>query len=84
MIVINYSDFTNAPDISALCKTNKVIFDFKFYDIPSTMRRNIKKCAELGGHAVTIADDPLNCMGIDEALQAGKDFGIEIIVGRVY
>ena len=84
MIVLNYADFTSNADISALCKTNKVVFDFKLYDIPATMRRNIKTLAELGGHAVTIADHPLNCMGITEAKQAGKEYGIEIIVGRVY
>ena len=83
MIVINYADFTNVQDISNLCKTDTVIFDFKLYDIPNTMRRNIKSLAELGGHAVTIADDPLNCTGITEAKQAGKEYGIKIIVGSL-
>ena len=85
MLVLNYSDYyTNMRDISDLCKTDKVVFDFKLFDIPNTMRRNIKTLANLGGHAVTVADDPLNYPGIDEAKRAGKEYGIEIIVGRVY
>ena len=85
MLVLNYSDYyTNMRDISALCKTNKVVFDFKLYDIPATMRRNIKTLAKLGGHAVTVSDDALNYPGIAEAKQAGKEYGIEIIVGRVW
>ena len=83
MIVINYADFTNLQEMSDLCKTDTVVFDFKLYDIPATMRRNIKTLAELGGHAVTVADDPLNYLGIAEAKQAGLDFGIEIIIGSL-
>ena len=83
MIVINYADFTNIPEMFDLCKTDTVVFDFKLYDIPATMRRNIKTLAELGGHAVTISDDALNYPGIAEAKQAGLDFGIEIIVGSL-
>ena len=83
MIVLNYTDFINAKDISNLCKANIVIFDFKLYDIPNTMRRNVKTCAQLGAEAVTVADHPLNHDGITEALQAGKKYGIEIIVGEV-
>ena len=83
MIVINYSDFTNLQGMSALCKTNKVVFDFKLFDIPNTMRRNISTLAKIGGHAVTISDDALNYPGIAEAKQAGLDFGIEIIIGSL-
>ena len=43
MIVINYSNYTNLQEVSDLCKTDTVVFDFKLYDIPSTMRRNISK-----------------------------------------
>ena len=42
MIVINYADYTNLQGMSALCKTNKVVFDFKLFDIPNTMRLNIR------------------------------------------
>ena len=83
MLVLNYSDFMDRRDISDLCKKNTVVFDFKLWDIPTTMRRNVKTCAELGGHAVTVADHPLNHDGITEALQAGKKYGIEIIVGSI-
>ena len=81
-LVLNYADFTNRQDISDLCKGNKVVFDLKLWDIPSTMHRNIKQCAELGGHAVTVTDHPLNYQGITEALKAGEKYGIEIIVGN--
>ena len=84
MLILNYADFTDYADISELCKTNAVIFDFKLYDIPATMRRNIKTLAEFGGHAVTIANDPLNYLGITEAKQAGREYGIEIIVGCIH
>ena len=83
MTIINWADYTNSQKMSNLCKTDTVIFDLKFYDIPATMRRNVRTCAELGGHAVTVSDDPLNYPGIAEALQAGKDYGIEIIVGSL-
>ena len=83
MLVLNYSDFMDRRDISDLCKKNTVVFDFKLWDIPTTMRRNVKTCAELGGHSVTVADHPLNHDGITEALQAGKKYGIEIIVGNI-
>ena len=82
-VVLTYSDFAEIPDIAEFCKANTVIFDFKLYDIPNTMRRNIKKCAELGGYAVTIADHPGNSVGISEANQAGEEYGIKIILGAV-
>ena len=83
MLVINYSDFTEPQDMSELCKNNKVIFDLKLYDIPKTMRRNIKTCADFGGYAVTIADDELNYNGIAEAMICGEEYGIGIILGSV-
>ena len=83
MLVLNYSDFTGFTDISELCKTNTVVCDFKLYDIPATMRRNVKSCAEMGASAVTIADHWGNGPGIIEAKKAGKEYGIEIIVGCI-
>ena len=83
MIVLNYSDWTNHDDIAELCKSNTVICDFKLYDIPKTMRRNIKTLAELGVSAVTVADDMLNFLGIAESQKAGKEYGITIIVGDI-
>lgn len=83
MIKINYADFTNSTDIANLCKTDHVVFDFKLFDIPATMRRNVKTCAELGGRAVTVANNPLNCDGITEAQKAGEEYGIQIIVGDI-
>ena len=83
MVVLNYADFTNKEDISDLCRANTVIFDFKLYDIPKTMRRNVKTCANLGANAVTVADDAGNCMGIAEAKKAGDEYGIRIIVGDI-
>ena len=82
-IVLNYADFTNAEDVSNLCRANTVVLDFKLYDIPTTMRRNIKTCADLGVSAVTIADDTGNCIGIAEAKKVGKEYGIRIIVGDI-
>ena len=73
---IHYSDFDPLQ-----CKG--AILDFKLYDIPSTMRRNVKRCAELGAAAVTVADHPLNCMGITAAREAGKEYGIQIIVAGI-
>ena len=77
MRVVNYSDFEGAVN-----KSDNVIFDFKLFDIPSTMRRNIKMCSQLGATAVTIADNPLNQLGIHEALKAGQDYDIGIIIGQ--
>ena len=81
MVILNYADWTDTGIIVELCKTEKVIFDFKLYDIPNTMRRNIKTCAKWGGYAVTIADHPYNDAGIIEARKSGRDYGIKIIVG---
>ena len=81
--IINYADFTNEKDITNLCKTGEVIFDFKLWDIPTTMRRNVKKCAKLGGYAVTVSDHSLNYEGISVAKEAGKKYGIQIIVGNI-
>ena len=86
MVIINYSDyieFANQQEISDFCKANQVIFDFKLWDIPKTMRRNIKTLAELGGHAVTVTDDPYFQSGVSEAQAAGKEYGIKIIVGSI-
>ena len=76
MLIINYADFT-----TSICQTDDVILDFKLFDIPSTMRRNVEKCAKFGAIAVTVADDPLNGPGIVEAKKAGEEYGIQIIVG---
>ena len=78
MKVLNYSDLT---DISKQCESGDVVLDLKLFDIPSTMRRNIKKCAELGAVAVTVAENVLNYEGILVALKSGKEYGIEIIIG---
>ena len=75
---VNYADFHWEP-----CKSDNVVFDFKLFDIESTMRRNVKRCAELGAYAVTISDDPLNVLGVIAAKRAGEEFGIKIIVGDV-
>ena len=84
MLVLTYSDYyDNMSDMTDLCKNNKVVFDFKLFDIPNTMRRNIRTLAELGGYAVTIADDPYNSMGINEAYRAGEEYGIKTIIGEV-
>ena len=82
-VVLNYADFTIIPDMTEFCKANTVIFDLKLYDIPHTMRRDIKKCAELGGYAVTVADHPGNYPGMVESKKAGEEYGIKIIVGDV-
>lgn len=83
MRILNYSDVIS-KDISEICKTEKVILDLKLHDIPNTMRRNVKTCAELGAIAVTVADHPFNIHGIKEAVKAGEEFGINIIIGAVY
>lgn len=83
VVVLNYADFTNQEDISNLCRTDTVICDFKLYDIPATMRRNVKTCAELGASAVTVSDHAYNRDGIIEAKKAGEEFGIRIIVGDI-
>ena len=70
---IGYSDFDPL-------NCSGILLDFKLYDIPETMRRNIKTCAKLGAAAVTVADHPLNCDGIEAALEAGMEYGIEIII----
>ena len=80
-IRIGYSDYFNHENIKEFCAENKVIFDFNLYDIPATMRRNIKTCAEIGAFGVTVANHPGNALGISEAYQAGKDYDIKIIMG---
>ena len=81
--ILNYADFTNKEDIYSLCQSTQVICDFKLYDIPATMRRNVKTCAELGVSAVTVSNHKGNSEGIIEAQKAGKEYGIKIIVGNV-
>ena len=82
MKIINYSDFIDRKTMIELCKKEKVIFDFQLWDIPNTMRRNIKTSAELGAYAITIADNPLNVQGIKEAYKAGEKYNIKIILGK--
>lgn len=81
VVVLTYSDFFDVEDIASLCRDNNVVLDFKLYDIPATMRRNIRTCANIGASTVTVADCPLNCPGISEAHKAGNEYGIKIIVG---
>jgi len=81
MLILNYSDITD--DIADICKEEKVILDLKLWDIESTMVRNVKICAKLGAYAVTVTDHPLNSEGIIAAKQAGKKYGIKIIVGDI-
>ena len=59
------------------------ILDLNLYDIPQTMRRNVKTCANLGASAVTVADTPYNAQGIEAALEAGKEHGIKIILKKI-
>ena len=73
---MNYSDLL---ENNFECKGE--ILDLKLFDIPATMHRNIRACAELGARAVTVADSPLNIQGIDAALEAGRLYRIEIIIG---
>ena len=79
-------DYSNLPCeeeiIKNICSKEKVLFDFNFFDIPSTMRRNIKACASLGGYAVTVANTPLNREGIIEAQKACKEYNIKIVLGE--
>ena len=79
---INYSDYTTQEEIKELCSKERVIFDFNFWDIPNTMRRNVKALAELGGYGVTVANHPLNDEGIAEAQKVGAEYGILIILGE--
>ena len=83
MKIINYSDLMDIDreTIKEICAKEKVVFDFKFFDIEATMKRNVMKCAEMGGYAVTVADNILNRQGISTALEAGRKYGINIIVG---
>ena len=79
---INYSDYTTQEEIKEFCSKERVIFDLNLYDIPNTMRRNVKACAELGAYAVTVANHPGNVLGIAEAQKAGAEYGIQIILGE--
>ena len=73
---MNYFDFD-----SENCQGK--ILDFKLFDIPNTIERNIKACSELGAKAVTIADHPLNRQGIERAIECSEKYGIEIIIGDI-
>ena len=79
-LTINYSNMGSIEDLRKLCKENKVIFDFRLYDIPNTMRRNVKQCAKWGGYAVTVAGHPYNRDGVKEAIKTGEEYGIKIIM----
>ena len=81
MQIIKYSDFMEIPDIAAFCQSHEVIFDFKLFDIPNTMHRNVKTAAEIGAAAITVADHPYNQAGIAAARAAGDRYGIQIVVG---
>ena len=83
ILILNVSDYPGREGLSKICKDNKVILDFKLWDIISTMRRNIKSFADSGCYAVTISDHPLNFQGIEEAKKAGEEYGIKIIIGDV-
>ena len=81
MKILNYSDLT--PDTSEICKTEDVILDLMLYDIPATMRRNIKICSKLGARAVTVSNHCGNAVGIEEAIKCGEEYEIEIILRDV-
>jgi len=81
-IRMGYSDFFECNNIREYCRKNKVIFDFNLYDIPATMRHNIKTCADIGAFGITVANHPGNALGIKEAYLAGVEYDIEIIMGE--
>lgn len=79
MIKINWSDFTDFESMKSLCQKEKVILDFNLWDIPNTMRRNIKAFAEIGAYAMTVSNHPWNAKEISQVKAWGKEYGIKII-----
>ena len=78
LVRLGYTDLMEM-DLVHFCLTNDVLLDIKMFDIPSTMRRNVKKCAELGAKAVSVADHPLNVMGIEAAEEVGRALGVLVV-----